>query len=112
MSEIMPRGALEVQVDALLVDLEGAMKKTVLWASRPPSDRAMQSAAPFACDRMTFEQWLQFIFIPRIRALMAQAKPLPDNIALYPMGQEMFKEKALDVLVILRKIDQRLSEQY
>ena len=108
----MPRGALEVQVDALLVDLEGAMKKNVLWTSRPPSDWAMQSAAPFACDRMEFEQWLQFMFIPKMKALTAQAQPLPDKIAIYPMGQEMFKEKAVDVLRLLRKIDQRLSEQY
>lgn len=108
----MPRDALEVQVDTLISDLEGAMKKALLWTSRLPSDWAMQSEAPFACDRMAFEQWLQFMFIPKMSALLAQALPLPGKIALYPMAQEMFKENDGEVLAILLKIDQRLSEPY
>jgi uncharacterized protein YqcC (DUF446 family) len=110
MHQIMPRGALEVQIDTLLANLEDAMKGALLWTPRSPSAWAMQSTSPFACDRMPLEQWLQFIFIPKIRLLIVQGAPLPNKISLHPMGQEMFNEKALEVLVILLKIDQCLSE--
>jgi uncharacterized protein YqcC (DUF446 family) len=112
MHQIMPREALEVQIDALLAELENTMKIALLWTSSQPSDWAMQSTAPFACDRMAFEHWLQFLFIPKMSTLIAQALALPGKIALYPMGQEMFKESAGEVLAILLKIDQRLSEQH
>lgn len=66
------------------------MLKADMWSDMPPSSNAMASTAPFACDSMPFEHWLQFIFIPKMQLLLDQQQPLPANIALTPMAQQMF----------------------
>ena len=73
----------------------------------------MASTAPFACDSMAFEQWIQFIFIPKMQYLLAQEHPLPTNIAILPMAEEMLKGKpgAEAVCVLIGNIDTLLSGQ-
>ena len=54
----------------LLFELEEILKAAGLWSAVTPSQEALASQQPFACDTLAFEQWLQFIFIPRLQALL------------------------------------------
>lgn len=98
----------------LLAVLTTELKFLKLWQVQQPSTAELASSAPFCCDTLVFEQWLQFIFVPRITQLINQQQALPAKIALMPMAEESFKHlsaKAKPLLDIIQKIDQTLTAQ-
>ena len=101
------------QTSELLEMLETEMGKADLLGTEVPSETAMNSSAPFACDAMPFEAWLQFIFLPRMRQLIVQKQALPTSIAIAPMAEEVFQQMSEVGAVIetLRRIDSLLSGQ-
>jgi dTDP-4-dehydrorhamnose 3,5-epimerase len=115
MSGRMPCSASEVQIETLLNQLISQLKSAKQWSVAPPSEWAMQSEAPFACDRMDFAQWLQFIFIPKMTSLLHAQLPLPARMTLLPMAQMWVKELKSDdqyitaVVDTIRKIDHLFS---
>ena len=64
----MPRSHKEVEI--LIIKLEQSLREEMLWSSSTPPDKALQSILPFALDTLSFEQWLQFVFIPKIKFLL------------------------------------------
>ena len=50
----------------------------------------MASAMPFCCDSMPLEQWLQYILIPRLQAMLAAGQPLPNKVAILPMAEHVY----------------------
>lgn len=94
----------EQQALILLNQLRQELKSLTLWQSSRPSLLAMASTLPFHYDTLTFEQWLQFIFIERISLLIDNKQPLPSKILLLPMAEESFTklgnqaDKLLDVI--------------
>ena len=91
------------------------LKRALLCEERPevtkPSVEAMKSTAPFACDTMAFEQWLLFIFIPKMTALLDRRLALPANMALTPMAEETLDSSAHSNLLIgiLQRVDAVVS---
>ncbi|WP_339899943.1 YqcC family protein [uncultured Gilvimarinus sp.] len=101
-----------IAVADILLDLEAALRELNLWHSEPPSAEALASTAPFAVDTLTFTQWLQFMFLPRMHTLVTGRGTLPVNCAIAPMAEEYFRPQSLDasaVLVQLQRIDTLLS---
>lgn len=89
------------------------LKAHDLWTSQPPSTAALASSAPFACDTMPFEQWLQYIFIPKMKALIESRQPLPSSIALLPMGEYVYANQTHlgELLLVFASIDELLTGQ-
>ncbi|WP_340677672.1 YqcC family protein [Paraglaciecola sp.] len=106
----MPRS--QIEVETLLQKLETVLRDLSLWSVNVPSLEAMASTAPFACDSMPLEQWLQFIFIPKIREWLLLEQPLPNQMGLFPMGQQCFTAPAHQhtILVVLLQIDRLFEE--
>lgn len=102
----MPRSQLEVE--ALLQRLECVLRQCQLWSSKVPSERALTSQAPFACDTLDFHQWLQFIFIPKLAELVKNNKSLANGMGLLPMGELTIIDTTHRhlVLPVLAQIDQ------
>jgi len=75
------------QTALLLQKIETELRALHWWSHQPPSVEALASTAPFACDTLTLEQWLQFIFLPRMQALVDGRLPLPGNCGIYPMAE-------------------------
>ena len=101
------------QLLALLNDLEAELSDKSLWSDIAPSETALNSLVPFAIDTLTFSQWLQFIFIPKMSMLVQQNLPLPRTMLVLPMAEESFKNIAVDsagLLVIIGRIDRLLSD--
>jgi uncharacterized protein YqcC (DUF446 family) len=92
----------------LLDELELALKKKQLWLSTPPSVSALASSAPFCCDTMRFEQWLQFVLINKLRILIEQNQPLPANANIAAMAQHVMAEHT-EIIELLIKIDTELN---
>lgn len=96
----------------LLSALEAELNQLGLWSSLPPSDQAMRSTLPFCYDTMPLQQWLQFIFIPRLELMIAAAMPLPTKISMLPIAEEAFKSyasRATTLLNIIAQIDSTLT---
>ena len=100
------------QASKLLALMELELKGLNLWQDTPPSVEALSSREPFCCDTLSFEQWLQFVLIPRMGALIAGNHPLPTNIAVAPMAGEAFKplgDKAHGLITYIAQFDALLS---
>lgn len=91
-----------------LDQLSDELHRLGLWATQPPSPEALSSTAPFCYDTLPFPQWLQWVFIPQMRQLIALQAPLPQNCAITPMAELAFAEAAWDstrLIALLRAID-------
>jgi uncharacterized protein YqcC (DUF446 family) len=103
---------LHISVAELLMDIEKELRELQLWESTPPSARALASPQPFAVDTLTFPQWLQFIFLPRMYFLVEQGHQLPANCSIAPMAEQYFSMLPLPVAPLvthLRRIDDLLT---
>ena len=57
--------------------IEAEMKALGWWRSEPPPPEAYNFQQAFAMDTMTFSSWLQFIFIPKVREIIAKGGVFP-----------------------------------
>lgn len=99
-------------VQRLLNELEAELRQQQLWRASPPDIAAMASTVPFCYDTLALEQWLQFIFLPRMQALLDAQSALPQNVRILPVAELAFSQHApqLDALLdIIRCIDATLS---
>lgn len=96
------------QVQHLLIQLRYELKAIDLWQAHPPATEALQSTQPFAVDTLSFHQWLQFIMIPRMEALIADQQPLPSSMAVSPMAAQVYKGQLKEhrkLIACLRELD-------
>ncbi|MGN8158959.1 YqcC family protein [Salinisphaera sp. RV14] len=78
--------ALSAAADCVLA-LEQAMRDGQLWHDEVPAPAAMASRTPFCADTLAFTQWLQFIFVPRMRELIEAGGPLPAASGIAVMAE-------------------------
>lgn len=97
------------QVSNLLIDIEQMLKKYELWSSEPPELVAFESEVPFFVDTMTAEQWLQWVFLPRMRALIDKQVNLPEKIALTPYFEEALPPHTGELITLLKTLDNLLN---
>lgn len=51
--------------------IEGEMRRAGYWQNEPLRPEQMEFTQAFAMDTMSFAQWLQFVFLPRVREAAA-----------------------------------------
>lgn len=102
-----------VKIAELLLDLECVMRQRNLWASVPPPAQGYTSQVPFAADCWSLAQWLQFLFIPKIRTILAQNQALPEKCSIAPMvmtpGCGLGEEMAC-LSPILKALDEAIEQ--
>ncbi|QIM66782.1 anhydro-N-acetylmuramic acid kinase [Mannheimia granulomatis] len=84
---------MKSQVKQYLSDLEITMRLHHLWESTPPSIEAMANPQPFCVETLSPTQWLQWIFLPRMQALLDANAELPRNFAITPYLEEALKNE-------------------
>ncbi|HEU0176863.1 MAG TPA: YqcC family protein [Blastocatellia bacterium] len=65
------------RIQAKIAEIEHEMKRIGYWQSEPLRPEQYEFRSAFAMDTMTFSQWLQFIFIPRVNSLIETGEELP-----------------------------------
>ncbi|PJG60546.1 YqcC family protein [Aeromonas cavernicola] len=93
-----------MQLADLLGELAAELQRLERWQNEPPTAQALASTLPFCVDTLSFDQWLQFVLIPRMTQLITQQAALPTSISLYPMASEVYKEHRAEVAVLMRLI--------
>jgi uncharacterized protein YqcC (DUF446 family) len=64
-------------VAAKLSEIETEMKRVRLWQTQPLAPEQYQFSRAFAGDTMSYDQWLQFIFIPRVKQIIETRGQFP-----------------------------------
>jgi len=106
------KNSLHQDALVLLSRLAAELKLQQLWQDAGVPAEALASQQPFCCDTLTFEQWLQFVFIPKLGQMAEHDLPLPTNMALCPMAEEAFKSKGesvAELINIIGDLDELLS---
>ena len=98
----------ENQVRQILEDIEQVMRDDKLWHATPPEADAFESKEPFSVDTMSAEQWLQWVLVPRMYALLEAQAPLPTRFAITPYFEVAMPE-ALRLLTQLQRLDDLLN---
>lgn len=93
------------KVAVLVFELEAELRRQGLWSEQRPSDEALSSTQPFAVDTLTFTEWLQFIFVPKMEYLLNHSFPLPKGCHIKPMAEEALKDIEVDVQKLLEIIE-------
>lgn len=88
----------------IVLELESALREHGLWEPAPPSPEALASRQPFCVDTLLFSQWLQFIFIARIKVIIETEAPLPARSGIAPMAEENFRGTDYDAARIIRSL--------
>jgi uncharacterized protein YqcC (DUF446 family) len=92
----------------LLDDIETELKRLDLWEAQPPPPRAFRSPNPFCFDTMAVPQWLQWVFIPRMRETLAMSVPLPAACQVAPAVELYFDDIGADhgrLVMLLEQFD-------
>lgn len=101
-----------IQVRHSLQAIEQSMRELALWQLTPPEAEAFASTEPFCIDSMLAEEWLQWVLLPRMHALLDANAPLPTRFAITPYFEEALKDKqpnCLPLLVLLQRLDSLLN---
>jgi uncharacterized protein YqcC (DUF446 family) len=78
------------ELSILLRRLESELRAQGRWDDCAPPPDALLSKEPFAVDTLDFDQWLQWILLPKMNRLLLQQLPLPANCAIQPMAEEVY----------------------
>jgi uncharacterized protein YqcC (DUF446 family) len=100
--------SVHIKIASLLVDIEAELRRLDQWDAEPPAPEALASPEPFCVDTLTFVQWVQFIFIPRMHALAQAGRLPPGRCEIEPLMEEYFRNSRLDIAALQRHI-QRLD---
>ncbi|MED5524474.1 MAG: YqcC family protein [Pseudomonadota bacterium] len=95
----------------LLEQIEMEMRLQKLWAQQHPGEQALASTEPFAVDTLDFEQWVQFIYLPKLKVLIGENQA-PSNVSVCPMAEESWRHhgsRLMPLLELIADLDELLS---
>lgn len=78
--------------DQLLL-IERELRVLGVWASSPPDAEALASQEPFCVDTLAFDQWLQWIFLPRMKLILEQGESLPTVSGILAMAEMVYRHQ-------------------
>ena len=95
-------------INELFDQLELELKSNQLWQGQPPSQQAMMSLQPFAVDTLEGHEWLQWVFLPKMRTVLETGHVLPHGFSVSPYFEQFWANSpqcspALAILVQLDK---------
>jgi len=62
---------LQQKVSRYADEIEDEMRSIGMWQDQPLRPEQLNFKQAFGMDTMTFTQWLQFVFLPRVRESVA-----------------------------------------
>lgn len=92
------------EIEHCLADIECEMRRLAYWRQTQPSAQDLASKLPFCCDTLEFPQWLQFIFLSRMRFILDSGMPLPTTCGISPYAEEYFKQSGKDATALLKHL--------
>ncbi len=72
----------------VLLEVEANLRSSGRWDPGRPPEAALGSQQPFCLDTLRFEQWLQWIFLPRMKQILENSRPLPTKSGIFAYAQD------------------------
>ena len=94
-----------------LFALESVLRDMAIWEETMPSEEAMASQLPFAIDTLALNQWLQWMFIPKLTLMITEEMPLPKSCGIGPIAKQWCQLEGLNaapLLGVLKRFDELL----
>jgi uncharacterized protein YqcC (DUF446 family) len=99
-------GPRQQQALRYAVLIEDEMRRIGLWQSEPLRPDQLSFKQAFAMDTMTFSQWLQFVFLPRVREAAAGDRfPAGSSVAAQAVREFDGDPGAGDLIKLLSEFD-------
>ena len=97
-------------------EIEREMQRIGFWSKENIKIDPKECTEAFCADKLSFEQWLQFIFIPNIRKIIFEKGDLPKDSQLGVKAGKEFdyvssKPEIDKLITILQSIDQIIKNQ-
>lgn len=94
--------------------LEQELKDLNLWGGDAlrPSDKDLSSTSPFCLDTIEFHQWLEYVLIARLRAMIEADMALPQAMMVYTYAQEKYRgqwSNYRNLIGILQELDKLVT---
>ena len=102
------------KIKQILALLEDNLKNSELWSEEEISEEKLSSKVPFCADTLSYPEWLQFVFIRRMQAIVDGEDELPSASGLFPMAQVYFGRDIFryrELASVLLKLDRALRDQ-
>lgn len=77
-----------------LLAIEQEMRRIGLWDDTRPSQEALESLVPFCYDTLKFEQWLQWVFLPKMKLALEQQIDFPASSNIATLAEMCFQALA------------------
>ncbi|PIE45750.1 MAG: pseudouridine synthase [Gammaproteobacteria bacterium] len=95
--------------------LNRLLKTCQLWSAEQPTPQQLASSEPFCVDTMTFEQWLQWVLIPKLTAVVNDPhfNGLPHRSDIHAMATyvfEKYEQDTDDISRVIKRLDQLLND--
>jgi uncharacterized protein YqcC (DUF446 family) len=106
----MDRRLPEVADQLLLIERE--LRVLGWWSDLPPSAEALASVEPFSVDTLDFHQWLQWIFLPRMKQILEHDLPLPNASGILEMGEMVYagRQETAPLQASLARFDRLIAQ--
>ncbi|MEO0575720.1 MAG: YqcC family protein [Pseudomonadota bacterium] len=101
--------------DALIAvtdSIEAELKRIELWASEPPSELALASEEPFCYDTLDFSNWMQWVFLPRMREALGDVRDMPDRSNIHAYAEEVLRsspQQTDQLLFLIKTFDELVA---
>lgn len=95
-----------------LLAIERELRLAGLWTKQAPSPEALASDQPFCIDTLAFEQWLQWVLLPRMKVLLEAGLPLPGASGVAEMAEMVWAarpEVPAALFIALQHFDRLLA---
>lgn len=98
----------------LLASLEREMRRVGWWQTIKPAADKLASIEPFCVDTLTFSEWLQWVYCPKMQELIDKNKHLPLSSGLLPIAEEAWNGANANteaLLEIISRLDNLVNSQ-
>ena len=98
----------------VLLEIEAVLRTSGKWQRQKPAPEALNSVEPFCIDTLSFEQWLQWVFLPRMKEILEHSRPMPAKSGILSYAQDYFREKTAataGLLSLIKRFDDLITIQ-
>ena len=88
-------------------EIEREMKRAGLWQDKPLAPEQYNFTRAFGMDTMSYDQWLQFVFLPRVREIISTEGTFPASSSVGAQAVREFDgyPKAEALITLLCEFD-------
>ena len=90
---------MDARIPALaeqLLLIERELRLLGWWSEQMPAAERLASVEPFCVDTLALEEWLQWIFLPRMKVLIEQELELPSVSGVRAMAEVVYREEPVE----------------